>query len=1229
MSKSNTNYKEFGLSTASVNNRKTVFLSIAIIIIAGLGFYTSMPRESFPEIQIPEIYVGVAYPGSSPEFIEDKITRPLEKEINTIKDIDEITSTTIHGYSSIRVKFDFKVTPTEGLRKVKDAVDKARGDKDFPQDLPADPNIFEMDFAQMPVLNINLSGDYPVEALKKYAEDLADKIENVSEVSEVSVRGVQEKEVSVRIRKHDAEAKSVTFGDIENAIRSENMTMSGGEISSDNTERSLRVEGEFEDWKEIKNLIVKDEDFNLVYLHEVADVYFTDADITSYARQFNQPVVMLDVKKRSGENLIEAVEKIKAVVADAKKNDIPSNIQLTLTNDQSVQIKDQVSNLENSIIFGVLLVVLVLLFFLGLRNALFVGVAIPLSMFMSFMLLGAAGVTLNVMVLFSLVLALGMLVDNGIVVVENIYRLMDEEGMNAFEASKKGVGEVAWPIIASTATTLAAFIPLAMWPGIMGEFMQYLPITLIIVLGSSLFVALVINPVLTALYMKVKEETPNKKRLIKTSIFLILIGTLLILFKAYSNISFGIGPLKSDNFYVIGNLLIAFGLLAVVNLYFLSPATAKFQSKFLPVLELKYLNFLEFAFSEQKNKRKYGLINLSRLIFVKGIGRVLPNKISSFIEKIFISFYKRYVQLFFGTLGLLFLSIALIIVVPPKVLFFPENQPNYVNVFIEHPIGTSINVTNETTQDAKRIIDSTLAKYGNVYDVAKITNEQGEETTDTIFFVKSVIEQVGEGTSDPMQGPTFGTTPHKARISINFAEFQYRKGFSTGEALKEIEAAIKNKFNADVKIVAEKNQDGPPQSPPVNIEFSGSDDYLLLVEKAEILREYLESKNVVGVKKLALDIELGKPELPLEIDRNRARAYGLSTSQVAMQIRTALFGKDVSTYKEGDDSYEINIRYSDAFRNNIDALLDQKITFRNNKGKLISVPIRSVIKEPKKTSTYSAVKRKDLDNVVTIQSGILEGYNPNEVVAELKKYTEEFAQSDDGKKLTKEGFLFAFTGQQEEQAKEMKFLSTALLIAVFLILLIIVAQFNSFSTPLIILSSVILSLIGVFLGLVISRQDFVIIMTMIGIISLAGVVVNNAIVLIDYTNLILARKREELNLTEFDVLPNEHIIDAIIKAGKTRLRPVLLTAITTVLGLIPLAVGININFITLFSEFDPQFYIGGDNVMFFGPMSWTIIYGLTFATFLTLVVVPILYLLLYRLKLKLLKMFGMKYRSNI
>lgn len=1168
----NSKYKEFGLSSRSVNNRKTVFLLLIIILIGGISFYSSMPRESFPEVQIPEIYVGTAYPGSSPEFIEDKITRPLEKEINTIKDIDEISSTSIHGYSSIRVKFDFKVTPTEGLRKVKDAVDKARGDKDFPQDLPADPNIFEMDMTDMPILNINLSGDYPVETLKDYAEDLGDDIEALTEISEVNVRGVQEKQVSVRIRKHDAEAKMVSFGNIEQAISQENFTISGGEIAADGAKRSVRVEGEFEDWKEINDLIVKHEEGNLVYLHEVADVYFTDADITSYARQFDQPVVMLDVKKRSGENLIEAVEKIKVVVNEALEKDIPSNVSLTLTNDQSIQIKDQVSNLENSIIFGVILVVLVLLFFLGLRNALFVGVAIPLSMFMSFMLLGAAGVTLNVMVLFSLVLALGMLVDNGIVVVENVYRLMDEEGMNGFEAAKKGVGEVAWPIIASTATTLAAFVPLALWPGMMGEFMQYLPITLMIVLGSSLFVALVINPVLTALYMKIQEKAPNKKRLNIIAISMVGFGLLMIV-------------VKMNTF---GNLLIIFGILAVVNLYFLAPASRKFQSSILPYLETKYRGFLQIALNR-----------------------------------------KNPIKILIGTFVLLILSLVLTGVFPPKVEFFPVNQPNYVNVFIEHPIGTDINTTNETTKSVKSILDSTLSKYDDVYSVSREKQEDGSVRTDTNYFVKSIIEQVGEGTSDPMQGPSFGTTPHKARISINFVEFQHRKGYKTGVALQEIEAALKNKFNNDIKVVAEKDAAGPPQGAPINIEVSGSENYVELIEKAEIIRKYLDSKHVEGVKKLALDIELGKPELPLEVDRMRARAYGLSTAQVGSQIRTALFGKDVSTYKEGDESYDINLRFDDKYRNNLDALLNQKITFRNNQGKMISIPIRSVVKEPKKTSTYSAVKRIDLENVVTVFSGVSEGYNANAVVAEMKEYLEEFKLSSEGQQLIDDGFDYKFTGQQEEQAKEMAFLSTALGVAVFLILLIIVTQFNSFSTPVIILLAVFLSLIGVFLGLLISRQDFIIIMTMIGIISLAGIVVNNAIVLIDYTNLIRTRRRTELGLGENDILPMEEVVKAVIKGGQTRLRPVLLTAITTVLGLIPLAVGININFFTLFSEFDPQFYIGGDNVMFFGPMSWTIIYGLTFATFLTLVVVPIMYLLLYKFKLRFLRWFNMPYRSNI
>ncbi len=1165
--------KEFGLSSLAVNNRKTVFLILTILIIGGWGAYQSMPRESFPELQIPEIYVGTAYPGNAPEFIEDKITSALEKEINTIKNVDEISSTSIHGFSSIQVKFDFSVTPQEALRKVKDAVDKARGDKDFPQDLPADPTIQEMDFASMPILNVNLSGDFKVSELNGYAEILQDKFENLKEVSSVDIRGVQEQKVKVMIRKLDADAQQVSFSDIENALVSENMTLSGGDLDMDGFKRSVRVEGEFSDWRELKNVIVSREENSIVYLKDVADVSFGDADITSYARQFDNPVVMLDIKKRSGENLLDAIDNVKRILLETKGTVIPETVEITTSMDQSTQIRGQVSNLENSIIFGVILVVLVLLFFLGLRNALFVGVAIPLSMFMSFMLLNAAGVTLNIMVLFSLVLALGMLVDNGIVVVENIYRLMDE-GMNGIEAAKKGVGEVALAIIASTSTTLAAFVPLAFWPGMMGEFMQYLPITLMIVLGSSLFVALVINPVLTALYMRIGEHEPRKRRILIFATVCFVLGLLILM---------------SGGSTGWRNILFIAGGLSLINLFLLVPGTKKFQNKILPKMEAAYNGFLRFSL------RKY--------------------------NPIFI---------LIGTILLLIFSVILVGVFPPKSSFFPDNEPNYINVFIEHPIGTSIEKTNETTKKVKEIVKGTLACYDHVYGVDKLPNLKGEGFYyDTIPFVQSIIEQVGEGTSDPMQGPSFGTTPHKARISVNFVESKHRDTAKTSNALIMIQDTLKNLLNADITIVVDKEAAGPPTKHPINIEVIGGDEYYDLVLNAEKIRQFLEQKGVEGVEKLRLDVELGKPELPIKVDREKARKFGLSTASIAMTLRTSLFGKDISTYKEGDDSYDITLQFAEAYRNDLDALLDQKVTFRNLRGKLIHIPIRSVIETPKRTTTYSSVQRLDMNKMVTVFSGISQGYNANEVVAELKMHLEDFTNSDEGVKMAEVGYSYKFTGQMEEQAEEMNFLVTALLIAVFLILLIIVSQFNSFSTPSIILFAVFLSLIGVFLGLVIVRDDFIIIMTMIGIISLAGIVVNNAIVLIDYTNLIRIRLKRDQNLGEEDQLRVEEVKDAVIQGGKTRLRPVLLTAITTILGLLPLAIGFNIDFITWISDDDPQIFWGGDNSIFFGPMSRTIIYGLTFATFLTLIFVPVMYYLLYRFKLYIYRVFKWKLRSKI
>lgn len=1150
--------KEFGLSTWSVNNRKTVFLVLMIIVLGGVMAYKSMPKENFPELQIPEIYVGIAKPGSSPSYMSEKITQAIEKEIATIKYVDEIKSNSTHGFTTIQTKFDFKIDASEALTKVKDAVDQARSKSDFPE-LPVEPTIFELDPSQFPIMNINLRGAN-AKLLKDIAEELEDRIEDLPEINEVDIRGVQKQEMRIEVDRLKAEAVNVAINDIESAIQGENTTISGGEIRMDGLLKTVMIDGEFQDAQELSNIIVKQDDFMPVHLRDIAEVYFGNADTTSYAREFGTPVVMLDVKKQGGENLIEAAKKIKAIVEEAKAdNTIPQSVSVSITNDQSTQTEDMVANLENSIIFGIILVTIVLLFFLGSRNALFVGIAIPLSMLMSFLILDAMEVTLNVMVLFSLVLALGMLVDNGIVVVENIYRLMDE-GLDSFSAAKQGVGEVAWPIIASTATTLAAFVPLALWPGIFGEFMKYLPITLMIVLGSSLFVALVINPVLTALYMKVGEPKVNKTKSSIIALVFIIIGVGVVLFLEQ---------------IALGNIIALIGILIILNVFLFLPGTTFFQGRVIPKMEQVYRKFLTFA--------------------VQG---------------------KKPMAFILGTFVLLGLSVWLISVFQPKIEFFPENQPKYANIFISHPIGTDIRVTNETTLAVEDAVNEILAPYladtlGKIKDA---------------HIIQSIISQVGEGTGDPSQGVSMEKTPHKGRITINFAEFEFRDSINTtGYLLRKLQNELKGRFTAEVQLSIEKNSEGPPQEPPINLEMTGRIDYKDLIFVATEVKSYLDRKGIPGVEELKLNVEATRPEIPIEVDREQVRKLNASTSQVGMAIRKALLGQEVGTYTMDEENYDIVIRFQESDRFDLNSLLDQKLIFRNNTGKQLNIPIRSVVKDPKENISYTGVVRKNQVPLVVVSSNVIEGFNANEVVEELKGVMEDYAREG----TIPKDVDFKFTGQQEEQEKELAFLSQALLVAVFMILLIIVTQFNSYSTPAIILFAVLLSLIGVFLGLVISGQTFVIIMTMIGIISLAGVVVNNAIVLIDYTNLIRKERREELGLTEDELLPYEEVVKATIKGGETRLRPVLLTAITTVLGLIPLAVGFNIDFFKLITEYDPNIFIGGDNNMFFSPMSWTIIYGLTFATFLTLVIVPAMYLLLYRFKIWLYKLLGWKLRSTI
>ncbi|MEJ6615350.1 MAG: efflux RND transporter permease subunit [Crocinitomicaceae bacterium] len=1150
--------KGFALSTLAVNNRKTVFLIAAIILLGGFLSYNSMPKENFPELQIPEIYVGIAKPGSSPKYMAEKIAKSIEKEIGGIKLLDEVNSNAVNGYVTIRAKFDFKMSVDKALQKVKDAVDKARTKSDFPE-LPIEPSIFEVDPSQMPIMNINLRGNNAA-LLKDIAEELEDEIEDLVEISEVDIRGVQEQEMRIEVDPIKAQGVNVTLSDIQNAVGSENQTIPGGEILMDGVRKTIRIEGEFRNAAELGRIIVKQDDYFPVKLEDIAKVEFGNGDTTSYAREFGEPVVMLDVKKMGGKNLLDASDKISEIIENAKESGlIPRSVAVSITNDQSNNTREMVSNLENSIILGIILVVGVLLFFLGLRNAMFVGIAIPLSMLMSFMILQVMGVTLNVMVLFSLVLALGMLVDNGIVIVENIYRHMDE-GLSSTKAVITGVGEVAMPIIASTATTLAAFLPLAIWPGIMGEFMKYLPITLMIVLGSSLFVALVINPVLAVVYMKVTEDKPNRKKVVRNALIISGIGVIALIMG-------GIG---------LGNLLIFVGLIMLLNFFVLYPGTIRFQTKFLPKLESGYAKLLKFALTG-KRPRKFLL----------------------------------------GTFGLLILSFVLMAAFPPKIDFFPVNQPNYVNVFISHPIGTDITVTNQTTMEVEERVNAILAEYMAEDDTAGVPLDER--------LIQSIIAQVGEGTSDPSQGVSMNSTPNKGRVSVNFVESQFRNGIETSDILRKIQAGLKGKFTADIEITASKDEQGPPQGAPISIDVTGRGEYSKIIAEAEKIKTFLDKQNIKGVEKLKLNVESDRPEIPILVNREQVRKLNASTSQVGNSIRAALLGQDISTYTQNEETYDIVVKFDKKNRENLDALLDQRLIFRNNKGVLLNIPIRSVIEEPKEVSSYTAVVRKDQIPLVNISSNVNEGFNPTQLVDSLRTKLEKFQEEGH----LSDGVSFKFSGQQEEQEKEMAFLSKALMIAVFLILLIIVAQFNSYSMPTVIMITVVLSLIGVLLGLLITRQNFVVMMTMIGIISLAGVVVNNAIVLIDYTNLLRKKRREELGMGEYDVLPFEDIVQATIESGKTRLRPVLLTAITTVLGLIPLAVGFNIDFFSFFTTYDPKIYIGGDNNVFFSPMSWAIIYGLTFATFLTLIIIPVLYLLMFKLKVWIYKMFKWQMKSNI
>ena len=1138
--------KEFGISSWAIENRVTVYIFTLLVTITGLIAYTTMPREDFPEIIENKVYISSVFPGNSAEDVEKLIIKPLEKEIKNISGVEKVTASSFQDYGMIIAEFSDKVAIEEAKTKIKDKVDIVKADTDWPNldnGSKVEPSVFELNISEeVPILNINLKGNYTTQQLKKYGEKLQDDIEEIPEVKKVDILGVDDKEVEIAVDIFKMTAAQVSFDDIQNAVKYENMTLSGGNLISQGSRNNIRIVGEIKDPKELENIIVKHNN-GTVYLKDIAVVSFKEKEKTTYAREKGKEVVMLNVKKRSGQNMISAIEQVKEKLKLAHENYLPKDLQVELTNDQSSRVEHQVDELSNHIIFGIVLVMIVLMFTMGLRNSLFVGAAIPLSMMIAFTILSAFGLTLNTMVLFGLVMGLGLLVDDGIVVVDNVFANM-KKGMPRVQASKVGIGEIAWPVISSTATTLMAFLPFALWPGTMGKFMIYFPITLSVTLTASLFVAMVVNAAMTGGSMDIEDRNVTNKSAKIYTIILVIIGIVFVIIGNIYDSKFARG---------IGHFaLISLGLMWLYK-WKMYQWTQDFQHSFFPRLEEKYKRFL------------------SKIL----VGR------NAWLALV-------------GIIGMLFLSVGLLNVFPRKVLFFPENIPNQVITYIEYPQGTDIEKTNKATYFVEKQVIEIMKKYI-------------DPKTEDNYLAESIVSQVGVGAGNPnVDAGSANETPFKGKVTVNFAEFKFRRGVNTSDVLDEIRARVKGIAGATVTV--EKDANGPPAGYPISIQLTGyaGVDYDVMLKEADKMIAFVDSKNIPGIERLNVDVNKESPELEVKVDRVNAGSLGVSTGQLGFNLRRSVYGQEISTFKEGDDDYNIVVRMQEDQRKNENILFNQSLTFRNQtNGQMMQVPI-SAVSETEKTYTYNQIKRKDYKRIMTIYSNVLTGYNGDEITkqigAELKSY-----------QLPK-GITYSFSGVQEEQGKNQSFLMFALFLAMAGITIIIVLQFNSISKTLVILFTVLLSFSGVFYGYVIANMDFVILMTMMGIISLAGIVVKNGIVLMDFFVLLLDKKVADKGVESHNDLSLDEIKEIIIESGKNRLRPVLLTALTAVLGLIPLAIGLNFDFFGLITDLNPHLYMGGDNVIFWSPLAWTIIFGLTYATVLTLVMVPVMFFLVKRTK---------------
>ncbi len=1123
----NGGYKRFKITEWCIENKTAIYVFTVIISLAGIFTYQSLPKENFPDIIIPQFTIQTVQRSTSPADMENLVTKPIEKQLKAVNGIKRITSSSIENFSVVIVEFTAGISTAVAKQRVEDAVGRAR--PDLPNVLDQEPQIQEIEFSEFPIMQVNVAGDYPLDKLKQYAEDLEDAIEEMPEIRRVDLVGALEREIQINVDMFKMQAAGISFNDITQAVASENINASGGELNVNGIRRTLRVTGEFKNTQQIENVIVRSARGTTKFIKEIAEVKDSFKEKQDYARLDGKSVISLSVIKRGGQNLITASENIEHLIEEYKRTRFPKGLSITITGDQSESTRTTLNDLIATVILGFIFVTFVLMFFMGTTNAFFVGLSVPLSSLLAFVLIifvarfmPSLNLTLNTIVMFAFLLALGIVVDDAIVVIENTHRLFHEEALTVKEAAKKAAGEVFVPVLSGTMVNVAPFVPLLFWPGIVGEFMKYLPITLIATLLASLIVAFVMNPVFAVDFMKRDDE--NADRSFRTLVKPLVVMAVLAL------IGYAIGV-------AFGNFMVFIILLYLLNHYVFTPLIHRFQSRTLPGLKNSYRRLMTYALV---GKRSWWFIAASLVMLV--------------------------------------ISFVVTGIMQPKVIFFPSGEPDFVYLYAKLPVGSDAAVTDSVT----RIIEKRVAQV--------LTLPDGKRNP----IVRSVITNVGKETASASGSPADRQpASYKSKLTVAFVPLDERIGVSTSDILEKIRERTADIPGTEISV--EREQNGPPTGKPVSLEIAG-EDFATLLKLEKDVRAGIRRVGIEGIEDLKSDLVLNKPEIIVNIDNEKASREGISTAVVAGFIRTALYGQEAAKFRDNEDEYEINVRVAEDQRQKVEQLLSSNISYLDmSTGQFRQVPVNAVA-DVRYGTTFSSINRKNQERLITLGSNVLTGYNPNEIVARIND--EVLSELD-----LPEGYSVRTAGEQEDQQETMNFLGLAAISAILLMFMIMVFQFNSVSKPLIIFTTIVFSLIGVLLGFSLTGMTISIVMTGVGFIALMGIVVKNGIILMEFIEELRHQRGEDLKT-------------AIIDGGTTRLTPVLLTASAAILGLVPLAIGLNIDFGGLFARLDPHLFIGGESSIFWGPLAWTIIFGLLVTTFLTLVIVPCMYYNVERLKMR-------------